>query len=72
MIESIDGPIALTECVKVDGGDCELADTCGLKGNWNIINRLISNALHNVTLEAMMQDPMDVKRLRSELINIAD
>jgi FeS assembly SUF system regulator len=72
VIESIDGPIALTECVKVDGGDCELADTCGLKGNWNIVNRLISNALHNVTLEAMMQDPLDIKRLRSELINIAD
>lgn len=72
VIESIDGPIALTECVKVDGGDCELADTCGLKGNWNIVNRLISNALHNVTLEAMMQDPLDIKLLRSELINIAD
>ena len=70
VIESIDGPIALTECVKVDGGDCELADTCGLKGNWNIVNRLISNALHNITLEAMMQDPLDIKRLRSELISI--
>ena len=72
VIESIDGPIALTECVKVNGGDCELADTCGLKGNWNIVNSLISNALHNVTLEAMMQDPLDIKRLRSELISIAN
>jgi FeS assembly SUF system regulator len=72
VIEAIDGPIALTECVKVDGGDCELADTCGLKGNWNIVNRLISNALHNVTIDAMRQDPMDVKQLKSALITISD
>jgi FeS assembly SUF system regulator len=72
VIEAIDGPIALTECVKLDGGDCELADTCGLKGNWNIVNRLISNALHNVTLDAMVQMPMDVKRLKSALITVSD
>ena len=72
VIEAIDGPIALTECVKVDGGDCELAHTCGLKGNWNIVNRLISNALHNVTIDAMRQDAMDVKRLKSALITISD
>ena len=72
VIEAIDGPIALTECVKSDGGDCELADTCGLKGNWNIVNRLISNALHNVTLDAMGQEPIDVKRLKSALITISD
>jgi FeS assembly SUF system regulator len=72
VIEAIDGPIALTECVKSDGGDCELADTCGLQGNWNIVNRLISNALHNVTLDAMGQEPMDVKRLKSTFIEVCD
>jgi FeS assembly SUF system regulator len=72
VIEAIDGPIALTECVKSDGGDCELADTCELQGNWNIVNRLISNALHNVTLDAMGQEPMDVKRLKSTFIKVCD
>jgi FeS assembly SUF system regulator len=72
VIEAIDGPIALTECVKSDGGDCELADTCGLQGNWNIVNRLISNALHNVTLDAMGQKPLGVKRLKSTFIEVCD
>jgi FeS assembly SUF system regulator len=67
IIEAIDGPIALTECAKSNGGDCQLASTCELKENWNIVNRLISNALHNVTLDAMGNMPMDVKRLKSAL-----
>ena len=72
VIEAIDGPIALTECVKSDGGDCEIANTCDLKGNWNIVNRLISNALHNVKLDAMGHMPMDVKPLKSALITVTD
>jgi FeS assembly SUF system regulator len=72
VIEAIDGPIALTECVKSDGGYCELADTCGLQENWNIVNRLISNALHNVTLDAMGQKPLGVKRLKSIFIEVCE
>jgi FeS assembly SUF system regulator len=70
IIEAIDGPIALTECAKSDGGDCQIASTCELKENWNIVNRLISSALHNVTLDAMGRAPMDVKRLKSALIKV--
>jgi FeS assembly SUF system regulator len=70
VIEAIDGPIALTECAKLDGGDCQIASTCELKENWNIVNRLISNALHNVTLDAMGHVPFDIKQLNSELIKL--
>ena len=70
VIEAIDGPIALTECAKLDGGDCQIASTCELKDNWNIVNRLISNALHNVTLDAMGHMPFDIKQLNSELIKV--
>jgi FeS assembly SUF system regulator len=70
IIEAIDGPIALTECAKSDGGDCQIASSCELKENWNIVNRVISNALHNVTLDAMGNMPMDIKRLKSALINL--
>jgi FeS assembly SUF system regulator len=64
VIEAIDGPIALTECAKSDGGDCQIANTCELKESWNIVNRLISNALHNVTLDAMGHMPLDIKHLK--------
>ena len=70
VIEAIDGPIALTECAKSDGGDCQIASTCELKESWNIVNRLISNALHNVTLDAMGHMPLDIKQLESELIKV--
>jgi FeS assembly SUF system regulator len=70
VIEAIDGPIALTECAKSDGGDCQIASTCELKENWNIVNRLISNALRNVTLDAMGSMPLDVEKLNSELIKL--
>ena len=70
IIEAIDGPIALTECAKSDGGDCQIAGTCELKENWNIVNRLISNALHNVTLDAMGNMPLDAKKLNLGLIKV--
>ena len=70
VIEAIDGPIALTECAKLDGGNCQIAGTCELKENWNIVNRLISNALHNVTLDAMGHMPFDIKQLNSELLKV--
>jgi FeS assembly SUF system regulator len=72
VIEAIDGPIALTECAKSGGGDCQISSTCELKENWNIVNRLISNALHNVTLDAMGNIPFDIKQLNSELIRVPD
>lgn len=72
VIEAIDGPIALTECAKSGGGDCQISSTCELKENWNIVNRLISNALHNVTLDAMGNIPFDIKQLNSELIKVPD
>jgi FeS assembly SUF system regulator len=67
VIEAIDGPIALTECAKSNGGDCQIANTCELKENWNIVNRLISDALHNVTIDAMGNMPIDIKQLQSSL-----
>ena len=70
IIEAIDGPIALTECAKSDGGDCQIASSCELKENWNIVNRVISNALHNVKLDEMGNMPMDTKHLKSALIKI--
>jgi FeS assembly SUF system regulator len=70
VIEAIDGPIALTECAKLDGGLCELEDKCGLKENWNMVNHLISNTLHSVKLDAMAKVPIDIKRMKSKLIKI--
>ncbi|GBQ15615.1 transcriptional regulator [Komagataeibacter rhaeticus DSM 16663] len=51
VIEAIDGPISLTTCV--DGGDCDARSTCGLGGEWDLVNTAIRNALSVIMLSDM-------------------
>ena len=52
VIAAIDGPIGLTEC-SVHKGDCAVESTCGVRGNWRLINTAIHQALKSVTLADM-------------------
>jgi FeS assembly SUF system regulator len=52
VIAAIDGPFALTEC-SVHKGDCAVESTCGVRGNWRLINTAIHQALKSVTLADM-------------------
>ena len=52
VIAAIDGPIGLTEC-SVHKGDCAVESTCGVRGNWRLINSAIHEALRSVTLAEM-------------------
>lgn len=54
VIAAIDGPIALTECA-VHKGDCAIESSCGVRGNWRLINAAIHEALKSVTLAQMSQ-----------------
>jgi FeS assembly SUF system regulator len=56
VIAVIDGPIGLTEC-SVHKGDCAVESTCGVRGNWRLINTAIHQALKSVSL-ADMAHPM--------------
>ena len=56
VIAAIDGPIGLTQC-SVHKGDCAVESTCGVRGNWRLINTAIHQALKSVTL-ADMAKPM--------------
>ena len=53
IIEVLDGPIALTECVDEGGGDCDLEALCPARVNWQRINAAIRDALAGVTLAEM-------------------
>ena len=53
IIETIDGPIGMTECT-VDESKCCQAKQCGVKHHWQIINQVVSNALHSLTLHDML------------------
>lgn len=53
MFEALEGPMAVTACASSEGCGCELEATCGLKPNWNWINRQLMHTLENITLQHM-------------------
>lgn len=64
VIGVLEGPIGLTECAR-HAGQCGIESDCSLRGNWQIINRAIREALADVSL-AEMAGPMTDLRLRAE------
>ncbi len=53
LIEAVEGPIALTECLNEDAPDCGMEAICPTKANWGRINAAIRGALANITLAEM-------------------
>ncbi len=53
MFEALEGPIAVTECAGESGCACELEVACGLKPNWNWINRQLLGTLQGISLQNM-------------------
>lgn len=52
VIVAIDGPIGMTEC-STTRGLCAQEGDCTIRANWQRINRVIVQALEDVTLEQM-------------------
>lgn len=60
VIEAIEGPIAIADCVEGSTGSC-LALHCTVRGNWDKVNEAIIEALDAVTLHDMvLSAPMRV------------
>lgn len=53
IITAIDGQPAMTECSKEENDCCTRGDMCELRGNWQLINRVIFNALDSLSLADM-------------------
>ena len=50
IIEAVDGPIALTDCVDENEPDCIVQSFCAMRGGWNKMNHAVREALQTVTL----------------------
>lgn len=50
IVEAVDGPIALTNCLEDSGDDCSVQSFCSMRSHWSIINSAIRGALSDVTL----------------------
>ena len=57
VIRAVDGPIALTDCVEHGTGDCDILDSCRVRGYWHKINGAVTAALESMTL-AEISAPM--------------
>ncbi|MFV3073823.1 SUF system Fe-S cluster assembly regulator [Niveispirillum fermenti] len=53
IIEAIEGPIALTDCVDGGSGSCGVQSLCSRKGHWEKVNGAVRRALEDVTLADM-------------------
>jgi FeS assembly SUF system regulator len=53
IIRAVEGPIALTACVDGNEGDCSSEAFCSMRGNWDQVNRAVTEALERVSLVEM-------------------
>ncbi|EMD83561.1 SUF system Fe-S cluster assembly regulator [Pacificimonas flava] len=55
IIEAVDGPIGLTQCLHEGAEDCIVGANCSVKPHWTLINARVRAALSDVTLAELMQ-----------------
>lgn len=53
IIEAVEGPIAITECVDDTPGECSQEPVCPVRSNWQHINHAVRGALEKITLQEM-------------------
>ncbi len=53
IVEALEGPIALTECVQPGPQTCGIEATCPARASWDPVSRAIHGALQNLPLSAI-------------------
>lgn len=53
IIQAIEGPIALMDCLSDTSPDCDVVSLCPTRTNWDRINQAILSALEGISLEEM-------------------
>jgi len=54
IIEALDGPMALMECLNENASKCARSGSCQLRPGFDLINRIIVNALSKKTLKDLI------------------
>jgi FeS assembly SUF system regulator len=55
IIEAVEGPIAMTNCIEGSVQDCALEGSCRVKPHLNAANHAVRGALQGVTLAALAE-----------------
>lgn len=59
IIEAVDGPVQLTNCLGEEASDCERESNCGTRSQWYRINEAVKDALGSVLLSQMIESVPD-------------
>ena len=51
IIEAIEGPVQLTNCIDNKSDKCNLTHICITKNTWGLVNRAVKDTLHNIKIE---------------------
>ena len=55
IIEAVEGPIAMTNCIEGRKSDCALEGSCQVKPHLSIVNGAVRGALQSVSLATLAQ-----------------
>jgi FeS assembly SUF system regulator len=58
ILQALEGPIAIAECLEVGHAQCEYEHRCPTRANWDVVNRAIRQALERISL-AEMTEPLE-------------
>ena len=72
IVEAMEGPLAMTECSQSES-QCGIAQKCGARANWRLINDVVADALRGFTLAQMITPPpsSDDTRRRPIAVHVA-
>ena len=56
IVEAMEGPIAVNDCVDGAQDPCMVSNCCFMSHNWNRVDLAVRNALNDVSLEGLI-DP---------------
>ncbi len=69
IIEAVDGPIALTNCIEHAPGDCCYESLCSMKPHWQVINTVIRKGLAGITLDEIASPALMLTNLDPLVFN---
>ncbi len=63
LIEAIEGPVSLTDCLDKNANDCNLFNVCVTKNTWSIVNTAIKNTLEGIKIKDIKKNNINYQRI---------
>lgn len=51
LIEAVEGPVSLTDCIDNNARNCNLFDVCTTKHKWSVVNSAIRDTLESIKVK---------------------